>query len=72
MKVNNVYFCSDSKFVINYIHNNYSNFGIFVEYRIHEIRNHSEPKQWYYVPSKLNVADNATRWVNVQNLQNNC
>ena len=72
MKVDNVYFYSDSKTVINYIHNNYSNFGVSVAHRIHEIRNHSEPKQWYYVPSKLNVADDATRCVNVQNLQNNC
>ena len=72
MKVDNVYFYSDSKTVINYIHNDYSNFGVFVAHRIPEIRNHSEPKQCYYVPSKLNVADHATRCVNVQNLQNNC
>ena len=53
-------------------HNDYSNFGLLVTHRVHEIRNHSEPKQWHYVPSKLNVADDATRCVNVQNLQNNC
>ena len=72
MKVDNVYFYSDSKTVISYIHNDYSNFGVFVPHRIHEKRNHSEPKQLYYVPSKLNVADDVTRCVNVQNLQNNC
>ena len=71
MNVDNVYFYSDSKTVINYIHNDYYYFGVFVAHRIHEIRNHSEPKQWYYVSSKLNVADDATRYVNVQNLQNN-
>ena len=72
MNVDNVYFYSDSKTVINYICNNYSNFGVFVAHRIHEIRNISETKQWYYVRSKLNVADDATRCVNLENLQKNC
>ena len=72
MKVDNAYFYIDSKAVINYICNDYFNFGIFVTHRIHEIRNKSEPKQWYYVPSKLKVADDTTRCVNVQKLQNNC
>ena len=72
IKVDNVYFYSDSKTVINYIRNDYSNFGVSVAHRIREIRNNSEPKQQYHVPSKLNVADDATRCVNIQNLQNNC
>ena len=65
INVDNVYFYSDSKTVINYIRNNYSNFGVFVAHRIHEIRNISETKQWYYVRPKLNVADDATRCVNL-------
>ena len=72
MKVDNAYFNSDSKTVINYIRNNYSHFGVFVAHRVHGIRNSSEAKQWCYVPSKLNLADDATRCVNVQDLQNNC
>ena len=59
MKVDNVYFYSDSKTVINYIRT-----WLYIV-RIHEIQNRSEPRQWYYVPSKLKVAD-------VANLQNNC
>ena len=51
MKVDNVYFYSGSKTVTNNICNNYSNFGVFAAHRIHEIRNNSEPKQWYYVHS---------------------
>ena len=69
MKVDNVYFDSDSKTVINYIRNYFSNFGVFV---VHKIRNNREPKQWYHVPAKLNVAGDATRCLSVQNLQNNC
>ena len=45
IKVDNVYFYSDSKTVINYIRNDYSNFGVSVAHRIREIRNNSEPKQ---------------------------
>ena len=72
MKFDNVYFYTDSKTVINYLRNDYSNIYVFVAHRIHEILNNSEPKQLYYVPSKLNVTNDATRCANVQNLQNNC
>ena len=47
----------------NYIRNNYFNFGVFAAHRVQEIRNNNETKQWYYVPSKLNIADDATRCV---------
>ena len=72
MKFDNVYFYTDSKTVINYLRNDYSNIYVFVAHRIHEILNNSEPKQLYYVPSKLNVTNDVTRCANVQNLQNNC
>ena len=68
MKVDNIYFYSDSKTVINYIRTWLYIVIIifyFVAHRIHEIQNRSEPRQWYYAPSKLKVAD-------VADLQNNC
>ena len=42
---------------MNYIHHNYSNFGVLFAHRIHEIRNSSELKQWYYVPSQTMQQD---------------
>ena len=44
-KVDNVYFYGDTKTVIIYIRNDYSDFGAFVGHIIHEIRKNSEPKQ---------------------------
>ena len=72
MKLDNVYFYTDSKTVINHLRNDYSNIYVFVAHRIHEILNNSEPKQLYYVLSKLNVTNDASRCANMQNLQNNC
>ena len=35
---------------------------------IDRIKNSSNPKQWNYVPSLLNPADDATRGINAENL----
>ena len=47
MEVDNLYFYSNLKTIINYIGNDYSNFEVFAVHRTREIRNNSEPKQWY-------------------------
>ena len=67
MKVDYVYFYSDSNTIINYTRNDYSKFGVFAAHRIHEIRNSFEPKQWHYEPLKLNGAGDARGSINVQN-----
>ena len=47
MEVDNLYFYSNLKTIINYIGDDYPNFEVFAVHRTREIRNSSEPKQWY-------------------------
>ena len=47
--------------VLRYIGNENRRWKIFIANRLTEIREHSEPKQWMYVPSSKNPADDATR-----------
>ena len=37
LEINKIYFWCDSKTVFNYIHNENSNFGVYVAHRINEI-----------------------------------
>ena len=61
MKIVDEVFWSDSKVVLGYINNNAKRFHVYVANRIQEIRNKSSVKQWKFVHSKVNPADDATR-----------
>ena len=52
--VTNVFLWSDSKTVLNYSHNDYSNFGVYVTHRVNEILNSTNIEDWQYVPTKCN------------------
>lgn len=55
------YFWSDSTTVLHWISNNTRSYKAFVAHRLGEIDELSDVKEWRYVPTKLNVADVATR-----------
>ena len=60
--INKEHFWTDSKVVMGYINNNNSKkFKIFVVKRIQFIRENANPKQWFYVPTKENTADDSSR-----------
>jgi hypothetical protein len=65
---NEAVFWTDALTVLRYINNEEKKWKIFVANRISEIREHTEPTQWRYVPSHLNPADDATRGLQVQML----
>ena len=52
---NNIYLCSDSKVMLNYIENIDTNFGSYISHRINKIRSNTDIKQWNYIPSSFNV-----------------
>ena len=56
-------FWSDSQVVLKYIANKDTRFPVFVMNRLNEIRLHSTPEQWHYVPTSQNPADFCTRFV---------
>ena len=63
LEIKKMFFWYDSKTVLNCICNDHSNFGIYVAHRINEIWENSSISQWKYIPSNMNVADNATRCI---------
>ena len=68
--IQSVHFWCDSKTVINYLKNETAIFGLYVAQRVNKIGRSSSIEDWYYVPTKLNVADDLTRFTAFQTLAN--
>ena len=71
LEINKILFWCDSKTVLNYIRNKHSNFGVYVAHRINEIRENSSISQGQYIPSDMNVADDATRCISFNQFGSN-
>ena len=61
LRIDRIYFWTDSYLVLRYIHNEKKRFTKFVANRVAVIREGSEPDQWNYVQSELNPADCVSR-----------
>jgi hypothetical protein len=66
-----IQFWSDSQNVLCWIRSENRKFTSFVEHRIAEILEKSDASQWRWIPSKLNVADEATKWKDSPDLTTN-
>lgn len=60
-KPNRRYFWCDSMTVLGWLRSDARNYKPFVSHRVGEIVENSEVREWHWVPSELNVADDATR-----------
>ncbi|XP_072931704.1 uncharacterized protein [Epargyreus clarus] len=61
-----VYLWSDSKTVLSWIRNDANRYTPYVAHRLSEIAEATRTEQWKWVPTALNVADDATRAGNTQ------
>ena len=61
LPINRQYFWTDSMIVLGYIKNHTKRFKLFVANRVALINEHTSPKDWFYVNSKENPADCASR-----------
>ncbi|XP_058838652.1 uncharacterized protein LOC131694186 [Topomyia yanbarensis] len=55
-------FWSDSRDVICWLNSDHRRYSQYVAFRVSEILETTETSEWRWVPSKLNVADDATKW----------
>ena len=63
------YFWTDSSIVLSYINNDAKRFNVFVANRVQQIKDYTTSSQWRYVKSEDNIADCASRGVNIKELQ---
>ena len=64
-----VMFWTDSRTVLQWIRSDARQFKPFVAHRVGEILETSTPVEWRWVPTRLNVADDATRGLSITDLQ---
>ena len=53
-------FWTDSKVVLGHINSDVRWLKVFIANRVQQIRDHVSPKQWHYVESSSNPADDAS------------
>lgn len=56
------FFWSDSRNVLCWLQSDHRRYSPFVAVRVSEILESTEDYEWRWVPSKLNVADDGTKW----------
>lgn len=61
IKINKCYLWSDSDTVIHWIRSDYRKYKPFVAHKVAEILDSTHETDWYWLPSKVNPADEATR-----------
>lgn len=61
-------FWTDSQVVLGYLKNTSKRFRVYVANRIQQVRDHSNPESWFYIPSDQNPADHASRGLLVNDL----
>ncbi|XP_055622791.1 uncharacterized protein LOC129766295 [Toxorhynchites rutilus septentrionalis] len=62
IRITNKFYWSDSRDVLCWINSDHRRYTQFVGFRVTEILEATEAHEWRYVPSKLNVADDGTKW----------
>ncbi|XP_078364059.1 uncharacterized protein LOC144648341 [Oculina patagonica] len=63
-------FWTDSKVILGYIANESRRFHVYVANQVQEIHDKTSPKQWRYVETRANPADEASRGLGAREIQN--
>ncbi|XP_055918535.1 uncharacterized protein LOC129950632 [Eupeodes corollae] len=71
IKFSEEFYWSDSKTVLSWIQSDHRNYKQYVGFRVSEILETTETHLWRYIPSKDNVADDATKWEKIPDFDMN-
>lgn len=72
LKFHRKIFWSDSRTVLCWLNSDARSYKQFVGHRISECLDASSVHDWRWIPTKLNVADDCTKWVKVPEYNINC
>ncbi|XP_058817188.1 uncharacterized protein LOC131680495 [Topomyia yanbarensis] len=62
------FFWTDSRDVIYWLNSDHRRYSQFVAFRVSEILDATNADEWYWIGTKLNVADEGTKWKGTPNL----
>ncbi|XP_058816367.1 uncharacterized protein LOC131679651 [Topomyia yanbarensis] len=62
------FFWTDSRDVIYWLNSDHRRYSQFVAFRVSEILDTTNADEWYWIGTKLNVADEGTKWKGTPNL----
>lgn len=62
ISINKRFFWTDSRDVICWLKSDHRRYNQFVAFRISELLETTDLREWRWIPSKMNVADDGTKW----------
>ncbi|XP_062703670.1 uncharacterized protein LOC115259000 [Aedes albopictus] len=62
LTISRKYYWTDSRDVLCWLNSDHRRYTQFVAFRVSEILETTEANEWRWVPSKMNVADDGTKW----------
>ncbi|XP_062714125.1 uncharacterized protein LOC134290910 [Aedes albopictus] len=62
VKISKKYYWTDSRDVLCWLNSDHRRYTQFVAFRVSELLEITEANEWRWVPSKMNVADDGTKW----------
>ncbi|XP_062711297.1 uncharacterized protein LOC134289465 [Aedes albopictus] len=68
IKVNRRFFWTDSTDVISWLQSDHRRYSQFVAFRVSEILETSDVREWQWIQTKQNVADEGTKWKRVPDM----
>lgn len=66
-KIDKRVFWTDSTTVVSWLNSDHRKYSQFVAHRVGEILENSDVNEWRCIPTKENVADEATKWTKIPN-----
>ncbi|CAB4025206.1 Hypothetical predicted protein [Paramuricea clavata] len=71
-EISSYYLWTDNTTVLQWIRSHSDRHPTFIANRIAEIQDNSDPSEWRHVPGRQNVADDASRGLQLANLDPEC